>query len=146
MRQNYPENTRFIYFQDPYENIYSVIRGSKTFTVFPPTEAWCMEGITFQLVTTEFFPSLMYYCRAHLPTRELPPFWKRYSTRAHSFGTRCPSRPMVLYPRPYRCRLSPSGGTSYQYRCEGRGVSLSPCGLVALCAANGGDHRGQLLV
>ncbi|KAI0092650.1 Clavaminate synthase-like protein [Irpex rosettiformis] len=28
---------------DPYENIYSVIRGSKTFTVFPPTEGWCME-------------------------------------------------------------------------------------------------------
>ncbi|EKM59074.1 uncharacterized protein PHACADRAFT_249267, partial [Phanerochaete carnosa HHB-10118-sp] len=27
---------------DPYENIYSVIRGSKTFTVFPPTEGWCM--------------------------------------------------------------------------------------------------------
>jgi len=28
---------------DPYENVYSVIRGSKSFTVFPPTEGWCME-------------------------------------------------------------------------------------------------------
>ncbi|KAI0347535.1 Clavaminate synthase-like protein [Trametopsis cervina] len=28
---------------DPYENIYSVIRGSKTFTLFAPVEAWCLE-------------------------------------------------------------------------------------------------------
>ncbi|KAI0772103.1 Clavaminate synthase-like protein [Trametes elegans] len=27
---------------DPYENIYTVIRGSKTFTLLPPTEGWCL--------------------------------------------------------------------------------------------------------
>ncbi|KZT74411.1 Clavaminate synthase-like protein [Daedalea quercina L-15889] len=27
---------------DPYENIYSVIRGAKHFTLFPPTEGWCL--------------------------------------------------------------------------------------------------------
>lgn len=29
---------------DPYENIYTVIRGSKTFTLLPPSEAYCLHG------------------------------------------------------------------------------------------------------
>lgn len=29
---------------DPYENIYTVIRGEKHFTLFPPTEGWCLQG------------------------------------------------------------------------------------------------------
>ena len=29
---------------DPYENIYTVVRGTKHFTLFPPTESWCMRG------------------------------------------------------------------------------------------------------
>lgn len=28
---------------DPYENIYTVVRGEKHFTVLPPTEAWCLQ-------------------------------------------------------------------------------------------------------
>lgn len=29
---------------DPYENIYTVIRGTKDFTLLPPTEGWCLQG------------------------------------------------------------------------------------------------------
>lgn len=29
---------------DPYENIYTVVRGSKTFTLLPPSEAYCLHG------------------------------------------------------------------------------------------------------
>lgn len=29
---------------DPYENIYLVVRGSKTFTLLPPTEFYCLHG------------------------------------------------------------------------------------------------------
>ena len=29
---------------DPYENIYTVIRGMKQFVLFPPTEGWYMNG------------------------------------------------------------------------------------------------------
>ena len=29
---------------DPYENIYTVIRGAKHFTLLPPTEGWCLQG------------------------------------------------------------------------------------------------------
>ncbi|KAJ7095389.1 cupin-like domain-containing protein [Mycena belliarum] len=28
---------------DPYENIYTVVRGSKHFTLLPPTEGWCLQ-------------------------------------------------------------------------------------------------------
>ncbi|KAG8853940.1 hypothetical protein FRB91_004210 [Serendipita sp. 411] len=28
---------------DPYENIYSVARGTKIFTLYPPTEGWCLK-------------------------------------------------------------------------------------------------------
>ncbi|KAJ7179130.1 Clavaminate synthase-like protein [Mycena filopes] len=28
---------------DPYENIYTVVRGSKQFTLLPPTEGWCLK-------------------------------------------------------------------------------------------------------
>ncbi|KAL1946517.1 hypothetical protein VTO73DRAFT_14621 [Trametes versicolor] len=28
---------------DPYENVYTVIRGSKHFTLLPPTEGWCLK-------------------------------------------------------------------------------------------------------
>lgn len=29
---------------DPYENLYTVVRGVKHFTLFPPTEGWCLQG------------------------------------------------------------------------------------------------------
>ncbi|KAL4242017.1 tRNA wybutosine-synthesizing protein 4 [Abortiporus biennis] len=32
---------------DPYENIYTVIRGQKIFTLFPPTDGWCMKEHTY---------------------------------------------------------------------------------------------------
>ncbi|KAI0921861.1 hypothetical protein AcW1_004276 [Taiwanofungus camphoratus] len=32
---------------DPYENIYTVIRGAKHFTLLPPTEGWCLEEHTY---------------------------------------------------------------------------------------------------
>ena len=30
--------------KDPYENCYAVIRGQKTFILYPPTEYYCMHG------------------------------------------------------------------------------------------------------
>jgi len=32
---------------DPYENIYTVIRGAKHFTLLPPTEGWCLKERTY---------------------------------------------------------------------------------------------------
>jgi jumonji domain-containing protein 7 len=31
-------------FEDPYENIYQVIRGRKLFTLLPPTDSWALQG------------------------------------------------------------------------------------------------------
>lgn len=30
---------------DPYENIYTVVRGKKHFTLLPPVEGWCLKGV-----------------------------------------------------------------------------------------------------
>lgn len=36
-----------LHLTDPYENIYLVIRGSKTFTLLPPSEFYCLHGTSF---------------------------------------------------------------------------------------------------
>ncbi|KAI0720305.1 Clavaminate synthase-like protein [Cerioporus squamosus] len=38
------ENSVTSIHSDPYENIYTVIRGSKHFTLLPPTEGWCLQA------------------------------------------------------------------------------------------------------
>ncbi|BGO90725.1 hypothetical protein NBRC10512_000665 [Rhodotorula toruloides] len=40
--------------KDPYENIYMVVRGSKTFTLLPPTEAYCLHEQVFPHATYSF--------------------------------------------------------------------------------------------
>ncbi|GJN89789.1 hypothetical protein Rhopal_002778-T1 [Rhodotorula paludigena] len=42
---------------DPYENIYMVVRGTKTFTLLPPTEAYCLHERVFPHATYSFDPS-----------------------------------------------------------------------------------------
>ncbi|KAF5370114.1 hypothetical protein D9758_001043 [Tetrapyrgos nigripes] len=36
---------------DPYENVYTVIRGEKHFTLLPPTEGWCLKERTYPHAT-----------------------------------------------------------------------------------------------
>ncbi|KAG9317290.1 Clavaminate synthase-like protein [Chiua virens] len=36
---------------DPYENIYTVVRGTKHFTLLPPSEGWCLEGLSHTVVS-----------------------------------------------------------------------------------------------
>ncbi|KAH9936956.1 Clavaminate synthase-like protein [Amylocystis lapponica] len=36
---------------DPYENIYTVVRGAKHFTLLPPTEGWCLQERTYPHAT-----------------------------------------------------------------------------------------------
>ncbi|GAA6046352.1 hypothetical protein JCM3770_004878 [Rhodotorula araucariae] len=40
--------------KDPYQNIYMVVRGTKTFTLFPPSEAYCMHEALFPHATYAF--------------------------------------------------------------------------------------------
>ncbi|KAH9899687.1 Clavaminate synthase-like protein [Cubamyces lactineus] len=42
---------------DPYENIYTVIRGSKQFTLLPPTEGWCLRERRYPHATYVRSPS-----------------------------------------------------------------------------------------
>ncbi|BGP39058.1 hypothetical protein JCM10449v2_002996 [Rhodotorula kratochvilovae] len=43
--------------KDPYQNIYMVVRGTKTFTLFPPSEFYCMHEALFPHATYSFSPS-----------------------------------------------------------------------------------------
>lgn len=43
--------------EDPYENIYTVVRGVKHFTLLPPTEGWCLEGHNFRFILTAYSES-----------------------------------------------------------------------------------------
>ena len=40
---------------DPYENLYYVIRGSKTFTLLPPTEFYCLHGRCLQTSSSKAY-------------------------------------------------------------------------------------------
>ncbi|KAG9015503.1 hypothetical protein FRB94_000108 [Tulasnella sp. JGI-2019a] len=53
---------------DPYENIYTVIRGEKHFTLLPPTEGYCLDA------------EGGFYRRAVIQTRKIHPFPPRGTT------------------------------------------------------------------
>lgn len=52
-------------YADPYENIYTVVRGAKHFTLLPPTEGWCLKGDIFDIASFSF-------CHLHLVERKYP--------------------------------------------------------------------------
>ncbi|GAA6004875.1 hypothetical protein JCM11491_002264 [Sporobolomyces phaffii] len=43
--------------KDPYENIYLVVRGTKEFILFPPSEAYCLHERTYPHATWSYSPS-----------------------------------------------------------------------------------------
>lgn len=67
---------------DPYENIYTVIRGTKHFLLFPPSEGWCLQG------TSHSHPETL--------SKEVHPALERmYSSAKY---TRALSRALILAP------------------------------------------------
>ncbi|BGP23844.1 phospholipase A2 [Rhodotorula toruloides] len=48
--------------KDPYENIYMVVRGSKTFTLLAPTEAYCLHEQLFPHATYSFSAETSSFC------------------------------------------------------------------------------------
>lgn len=125
---------------DPYENIYAVVRGTKIFTLFPPTEGWCLQGT----VCFEVQVGCLHRVRTGVSTCSLEPKPRR---NAHPDTDISGSSEMVVYPR------SNSGPTSYTPD-QGRGPrgtsAISARRLVALCSTNTGPDWscdcGQLLV
>lgn len=75
---------------DPYENIYTVVRGVKHFTLLPPTEGWCLKGASchvlslFLVLFTRFFTERMY---------------------PHAVYKRSPASNLVLEPSPSRSNI-----------------------------------------
>ncbi|KAM0746507.1 Clavaminate synthase-like protein [Meredithblackwellia eburnea MCA 4105] len=58
--------------KDPYENIYLVIRGSKTFTLMPPTEYYCVHEREYPSATFKFTPPSTFGITPNDPPLETP--------------------------------------------------------------------------
>lgn len=69
---------------DPYENIYAVVRGTKIFTLFPPTEGWCLREREYPharwsrsqegtLILTPTSQGPVRWSSIRDPTQDLPP-------------------------------------------------------------------------
>ncbi|GAA6004965.1 hypothetical protein JCM10207_008465 [Rhodosporidiobolus poonsookiae] len=58
--------------KDPYENIYLVVRGTKTFTLLPPTEAYCVHEQLFPHATYTFTPPTSFSITRTAPETLVP--------------------------------------------------------------------------
>lgn len=137
---------------DPYENVYTVIRGSKHFTLLPPTEGWCLKGPyckpchgpVIQLNRT----SVLHPCtrRAPLSARHIcslghdVPIGPRPVACGHAAG------PLVLCHRPHCTRSAALGSAPLACHGARRGNSVSSGRLVALRAPARVHGGGELLV
>ncbi|ORY91719.1 cupin-like domain-domain-containing protein [Leucosporidium creatinivorum] len=78
--------------KDPYENIYLVIRGSKTFTLLPPAEFYCLHEQIYPHATYNFTPPSTFSITSTTPSLTLPwipvdphsPDLARYPRFAHA--------------------------------------------------------------
>lgn len=128
---------------DPYENIYTVVQGCKYFTLFPPTEGWCLQG------------QRLFYCIAAVP--RLSCFRASVSTRTiretgvgssynSTFRLVYPFNSMVIDTESGCWSRAAPGSKTDQYNRSSRGDTLSPCRLVALRSSGGTDDRPELVV
>lgn len=80
---------------DPYENIYTVIRGAKHFTLLPPTEGWCLRG--------PCFPVRVSLHRSYLTCLSASSYFTSTSERQYPHATyhrASPSSALELIPSP----------------------------------------------
>ncbi|BGO98541.1 hypothetical protein NBRC10513v2_002935 [Rhodotorula toruloides] len=88
--------------KDPYENIYMVVRGSKTFTLLPPTEAYCLHEQVFPHATYAFSPETSSFTLNRTsPSTSLP--WIPVDPLAPDFER----SPRYAYARPMKVILHP---------------------------------------
>ncbi|KAI0750981.1 Clavaminate synthase-like protein [Daedaleopsis nitida] len=112
------ENSVTSVHSDPYENVYTVVRGAKHFTLLPPTEGWCLKERQYPHAT---------YTRSvatsELELKPSPPSTPlvRWSSIAN------PTAPGTLYlPAGWWHYVRQEGFTvaiNYWYDMEGRGMS-----------------------
>ncbi|KII95182.1 hypothetical protein PLICRDRAFT_34019 [Plicaturopsis crispa FD-325 SS-3] len=84
---------------DPYENIYTVVRGTKHFTLLPPTEGWCLQERTYPHATyTRSSPASPLYIT---PSSSPPVRWSSVAD---------PDRPGVLPPEAHSIHIDLHAG------------------------------------
>ncbi|THG95801.1 hypothetical protein EW026_g5908 [Hermanssonia centrifuga] len=120
---------------DPYENIYSVIRGSKTFTVFPPTEGWCMEERIYPHATYERSPETSELTLVPSPSSGPPVRWSSIQDPTDTDSLPSEAHPIYITVNAGESLYLPAGwwhyvrqsemtiAVNYWYDMESRGMS-----------------------
>ncbi|PSR72924.1 hypothetical protein PHLCEN_2v11227 [Hermanssonia centrifuga] len=120
---------------DPYENIYSVIRGSKTFTVFPPTEGWCMEERIYPHATYERSPETSELTLVPSPSSAPPVRWSSIQDPTDADSLPSEAHPIYITVNAGESLYLPAGwwhyvrqsemtiAVNYWYDMESRGMS-----------------------
>ncbi|KAI5479833.1 phospholipase A2 [Pseudohyphozyma bogoriensis] len=87
--------------KDPYQNIYCVLRGTKTFTLYPPTEFACMHESLYPTASYHFTPPSTFTLHPSSPAQQTP--WIPIDPLSPSLS----EHPRFVYARPMKVTLNP---------------------------------------
>lgn len=132
---------------DPYENIYTVVRGEKHFTLLPPSDGWCLKG----LLSVSPYPANKHnhpcaaWNRASLSTCYV------YQVSGLNFSwnkpfKKCVTSSMVINPRSKFTECSSSRHITHSRSSTTRRNAISPSWLVALRRASKRNYYCHQLV
>lgn len=139
--------TDHIQWLDPYENIYTVVRGEKRFTLLPPSDGWCLKG----LLSVSPYPASKrnHPCAAWNRTSLSTCYVYQVSGLDFSWNKpfkKCVTSSMVINPRSKFTERSSSRRITYSRSSTTRGNTISPSWLVALCRASERNNYCHQLV
>jgi len=118
---------------DPYENIYTVIRGTKHFTLLPPTEGWCLQG--FYSIPNRLAFAAHRPPRTHVPTHNIYPPIPRLPANSHPVICYHVPNPLVFHYKSTLTWYTPARSTSDTHLPQSGRDSLFTGGMVASCQA-----------
>jgi Cupin-like domain len=117
---------------DPYENIYHVARGSKTFLLLPPTESWCLKGSTLENYAN-WLAMLNIVSRAPVSSCNIQAGVGRFPPAPETFTLYNTTSSLVIDITSRTTRISTRYITPYNHSSRGRGNVVSSSRLVAPC-------------
>ena len=130
---------------DPYENIYHVARGSKTFLLVPPTESWCLKGLTLGK-PCQRLAMLNIVSRATVSSCNVSAGVGRFPPAPETFTLHNTTSTLVIDITSRTTRISTRYSTPYNHPSRGRGNAVSSSRLVAPCPTIWPDDRTKLVV
>ncbi|KAI0269146.1 Clavaminate synthase-like protein [Gloeopeniophorella convolvens] len=94
---------------DPYENIYHVVRGSKTFLLLPPTEGWCLQERLYPHATYQHSSTDASLTQTPSPSGTPPVRWSSISHPEREGSLPDAAHPIVINVRAGETLYLPAG-------------------------------------